>query len=726
MERGTSQAEASASSSDAPSPWAPTLFAAGLAAAWLLPGLGVDGLWSDAELPVLDRVAAALGEARTGMLRSPFVPDALRSAAVSVFGDEFGLRLPHALAAVACTAAVVWLALTWGLGRLGATVAAAATLSMPVFSAGARTAIGNPFGECFGVWALIAVIVAARADAPWRRATMLAIAAALLAGAVASAGLVLGGLIPLLAIAAASPPRRIPMRWALGAAIVVIAVVAVVLVRGQGDGYIPLLGAAKDLELVDKPELRRFSAALSDLGHQSFPWLPLGLVGVALGRDRALAGWLLFGLVVASAWSLVYGRVDVPLRLPLAIGVAAAVSAIAEVRTPRAARRAAVLLAALGMLVLAKDLELAPEDIAAPLHAFAVNAYPADTLHTAARLGRFAKLAALALFAGLVLARHGEAPGLLERLLSRVPARLRDRAPAAALLAAALVGGWQQSRSLLGDTSAKLSPKRVLSVFTELATRGEVGPTLASHRVRDPGLAYYGPPELEALANRRDIFTRLAGDSGAADPTAVLLRTIDLPAVYQQHRLAGADFFVLDDSHATLRLVSNVLPEGRVDRNRIPEVLSTEPFVLEHETFIRFEEFIEIIGWQVDGPLVRGRTQTLQLSIRVLRPLPGGAKIFARFLGGRLSRINPDPQPIAEDLYPCNLWRAGDYVLHRYEFVAPPLEILPGEYDFVIGLRRGESKNFEISAPTGELGEFDVRIEDPKRAFAKIGRVQVW
>ena len=699
-----------------------TLALAMFAAAWLLPGLGTAGLWSDAELPVLDRVAAALGEARTGLQRSPVVPESLRTAAVSVFGDEIGLRLPHALASVALTAAAAWLAISRGLGPAGAVVAAAVTLSMPVFATGGRTAIGNPFGECFGVWALVLAILATRTKRPTQRVAIGLLALLALAAAVASAGLVLGGLLPGIAIAVVVPPTRVAARWAVGLGLAVVAAVAVVLVVGQADGYIPLLGAAKELELVDKPELRRFSAALTDLGHQSFPWLPLGLVGVAVGRDRALGAWLLGGLVIASAWSLHYGRVDVPLRVAVAVGAAGAVGAIADVGMSRAARRAAVLLAALGMLVLAKDLELSPEDIAAPLHAFAVNEYPAQELLTAKRLGGFAKQVALALLVGLVLSRHDERPGLLERWLGRVRPGFRDHAAALLVVVAALAGAWQQSRVLLAETSAKLSPKHVLGVFAELAERGELSPVLASHRVRDRGLPYYGPADLEALANRRDIF----GHLGADEARAVLLRTIDLPAVHQQHRNADADLFVLDDAHANLRLVANVLPSGWTDKNRIPEILATEPYELEHETLVRFEEFVEVIGWEIDGPIVRGREHTLKLGLRVLRPVPGGTKIFARFVGGRLSRINSDPQPLAEDLYPCNLWRAGDFILHRYTFVAPMLEILPGEYDFVVGLRRGETKNFEISAPEGAEGEFDVRVEDPKRAFAKIGRVGVW
>ena len=74
------------------------------AAAVLLPGLGEHGLWTDAELPVLDRAQAALGEARSGLVRSPWLPDLLRTRGYALLGGATGLRLPHALAAMALVA----------------------------------------------------------------------------------------------------------------------------------------------------------------------------------------------------------------------------------------------------------------------------------------------------------------------------------------------------------------------------------------------------------------------------------------------------------------------------------------------------------------------------------------------------------------------------------------------------------------------------------------------
>ncbi len=694
-----------------------------VALALLLPGLGTHGLWSDAELPVLDRALAALGEAKSGLVRSPALPDALRTRGVAAFGDELGVRLPHALATAGLVAAAAALARLRGATVGWSALAGLVTLAMPAIGLAGRTALGNPIGELAGV---LVVLAAAAAGLEPRRGRAIAIGltgAAAWIAAIASHGLVLGGCVPLVGalLVVDGRERGRLVRAGLLAALVIAAALAFVLVLRQTDGYIPLLGAAKDLELVDKPELRRFTAALADLGHQSFPWLPIAIVGAALGRDRGVASWLVGGLLFATAWSIVYGRVDLPLRVPVALCAVQAIATIADPERPLSLRRGAAFIAVLGVLVLGKDIDLAPADIAAPLHIFGVNDYPAEELLTVKRWSAIAKLVVLAILLGSFAAPMPDA-SRRERLIGLVPGPLRIAAMPAFVGVVALWAAWMQTRVLVPATSEKLSPKAVLVHHAALVSAGELGPALAVHRIRDEGVALYGPTELESLASRRDISSYLT----AEEPRAVLLRSLDLAAVHQAHRQSGTPMYVLDAVHDHLRLVTNVLPPNEVDVNPIPGVLFDEAPQLEHETLLRFEEYVEVIGWQVDGPIVRGRHHTLQVALRVLRPLPGGSKIYTRFVGGRLSRINGDPTPIADDVYPCNLWRAGDYILHTLEFDAPTLEILPGTYDFMVGLRRSEQKNYTISVPAGEAGEYGVTVDDPKRSFAKLGTVEVW
>jgi hypothetical protein len=147
---------------------------------------------------------------------------------------------------------------------------------------------------------------------------------------------------------------------------------------------------------------------------------------------------------------------------------------------------------------------------------------------------------------------------------------------------------------------------------------------------------------------------------------------------------------------------------------------------LRHPTLVRFDDYVEIIGWEVTDPVIRGRPVTLSLSIRVLRPLPGGTQVYARLLKGRSSRLNGDPHELTGGIYPPNLWRQGDYVLHRFTFDAPALEIQPGAHELLVGLRRSEKENIEISVPEGKTGEHGVEVRGKSRHFAALGTVEVW
>src|SRR5690606_39639003 len=135
-------------------------------------------------------------------------------------------------------------------------------------------------------------------------------------------------------------------------------------------------------------------------------------------------------------------------------------------------------------------------------------------------------------------------------------------------------------------------------------------------------------------------------------------------------------------------LVANPLPPGAVDMNPIREVLFDDPPALAHETLLRFDDFVEVIAWEWDEPLVRGREAYLRVVLRPLKPLPSGTKITVRLQQGRLSRINPMPHELVEGIYPPQYWRPGDYLLHRFRVVVPTLEIVPGSHEVVIGMRR--------------------------------------
>lgn len=696
------------------------LLAAIAAALILLPGLGDHGVWTEGELPVLDRSRAALGTALTGLVRSPWLPDLLRTRAYAALGD-FGLRLPHAISVAALVGIATFLVRRRGGSPAIALLAGALALTFPLSIHSGRLALGDPIGELLGVVFVLAAHGATKAQG---RGRLLAAALALVALplCIAAIGLVLGGALPL-AVFAASLPQKASrsLRFVGWTAALAALATAVWLSIHQGDGYIPLLGASKDLDLVAKPEDRRFAAGLQEAGYQLFPWLPLVLLGaLATTRDRFPAAWLLLGVAAAAGFSLVYGTIAAPIVVPAAMCGAAAIERLADPETPGPWRRVVIAGGVLGVLVLGNDVELQPSEIAAPLVAFeGEHSFPGEELLAKVSLGSLARGALLALVAaGLVTTRRGH----LGRAMDRIPFRVRSVLPAALVGAAALHGAVLQAHRVVPELSRLLSPAETIATWRAWVDAGALSATLGEHRVRDPGLHAYGPSDTQKLVARRDAEEFLA----ASEPRAVLLRSRDVPPVYQRLRERGVPVYVLDASHQTLRLVTNALPEGATDENPIPRVLFSEPPVLAHPTMLRFGNFIEIIGWEVTEPIVRGRDVTLRLAIRVLRPLPAGSKVYTRFLMDKTSRLNGDPQPLTLDVYPPNLWREGDYILHEQTFEAPWLEIQPGAHEFFVGLRKSEHENIEITVPEGKDGEHGVRVRGRSRNFATLGRVEVW
>ncbi|MBV1861409.1 MAG: hypothetical protein KUG77_23520, partial [Nannocystaceae bacterium] len=581
-------------------------------------GLGDAGLWSDAELPVFDRARAELGDALSGLERSPALPDLIRARGVAMFGGALGLRLPHAVAA----AAIVGLAIGWirslgrpiGLSLFGGAVA----LSLPMLSLSGRTALGNPVAELLSVTAVLSLWAATRRDSPIRTRSVSAIIAVVALGAgVASCGLMLGAGLPL-AVAALSPGVTPRVRAALGTASGLSVLVSIRLVLDQGDGFIPLLGAAKDLELFDKPEARRFADGLEDFGYQVFPWAGLAMVGAATGRAevRAPAIWLAVALTFSTGWSMLYGPTPAFLGVPAAACVVAAVARILDPEAAGWERRVALFVAAAAALVVSKDGGLAPNRLVAPTELREnEHTFPDEALDAEDELGGMGKTVFYALLVAGVFGRRRE-PGGLERIVSIVPPPARDALVIGAFAVAAASNAWTHACVLLPRTAALLSPKQPLERLARWVETGALPATLGVHRVRDRGLMMYGPDDIEALAGRRDLLQWFETD----EPAAAIVRAGDYPALFQASRQHGRPVFVLDDSHARLRLVANRLPDNEVNQDALADIVLDEPPVLAHQTLLNFDDYIEVIGWELDGPLHRGNEHTLQLGVRVLRP----------------------------------------------------------------------------------------------------------
>jgi hypothetical protein len=347
------------------------------AALILLVGLGNTGLWTRGELPILDRTLAALGEPRSNLERNPWLPDQLRTWAYVASGrSDFGLRLPGALAGLGLVALTLATARKLGWSLAWIALAGCFALAMPLLLASSRTALGNPTGELWISATALALLHAGDRLARHRLVFALIGLACLLAS-VASSGIVIGGALPLLLVALADVarepnetaprmPRALTIAAWIGAALTGFA--GLWLAHGQGDGYIPLLGAAKHLELLEDPTLRGFTDTLESFGYQVFPFTGLIVVGLlAPGRARWPALWLGVALVIVSLWSLTYGPTPTPVTIPAALLAASACQQLFDPQQPIAARRLILTCAIVGALVLGKDAARVPQHIASPL-----------------------------------------------------------------------------------------------------------------------------------------------------------------------------------------------------------------------------------------------------------------------------------------------------------------------------------------------------------------------
>lgn len=718
--------------------------AACIAAAVSIFGFRDHGLWSTGEIAVLQRAQADLGAALTGLERAPPLPDLLRAWALYLTGDPAAIRLPGALAGALLVGLAVLLARRLGAAPRYAAIAGAFVLAFPLLASQTRLALGNPVGE---LMATLAALLGASALAAPRHRLLLGLAAlAALAGGLASAGLVFGVLLPLLAVAIAWPqgpvrpdmsptpdapapsdmsPKPAPRWLAALLALAILATTAMIayLAYHQADGWIPALAAARDAVLTERPHTRPFTATFEDLGDQLFPWLPLLIVGLMHpGRARWPALWLLTGLVLASVWSLRYGNAPLPLTVPAAVVCAAGLEHLLHANTARSTRRLGLLIIVAGGLILAKDVRRTPSHVGALLvQRKGEHNYPAKELRAPELLSGLALLALLALGLALLTRRTTDGPGRLARLQAHLPEWL----PAAIVLAVLAHHALRYGHDLLPRSSELQSLHRPLTRLAAWQAAGVYTTPLAIHRISDPGVDLYGPPAdaRNPVATRDAVITWLKSQTA----NTALIRTSELSPIFQNSRQLGWPFHVLDASHRDVVLVSNTLPPDAVDRNPIREVLFDAPPALPHPTLVRFEDYVEIVAWDWEQPVVRGRETTLQVVLHVLRPLPSGSKITVRLQKDRLSRINPLPHDLAENIYPCQYWRPGDYILHRFTTTVPMLEILPGAHELIVGMRRSEHNNYKISEPPAadQPGEHGVVVRGGQE-FAFIGEVQVW
>jgi hypothetical protein len=141
-------------------------------------------------------------------------------------------------------------------------------------------------------------------------------------------------------------------------------------------------------------------------------------------------------------------------------------------------------------------------------------------------------------------------------------------------------------------------------------------------------------------------------------------------------------------------LATNLPIRGRENESFVARfVLDAPPANIQHPVGARFEDKIELIGYDLDLPhdgyVGAGESFTVRWYWRALTAVQGTWKVFLH-IDGQGNRLNGDHDPVGEK-YPVRLWDQNDVVVDE-QTLAVPANYRPGPYTMWIGFFSGETR----------------------------------
>jgi len=308
------------------------------------------------------------------------------------------------------------------------------------------------------------------------------------------------------------------------------------------------------------------------------------------------------------------------------------------------------------------------------------------------RVAFFTPLALAALIFGLPWAQH-----LFGRL-----GRFRMHAA----LVGGLVFGAFVALRFQPALGRHFSPKPVFEAYATLAD-SDAEP-LVAYRTPTAAARYYTEAQIQEIEERDALIDYLRG----ADQRWAVIPADELGRVDRAYRRAtGHHVYVADARSARLLLVAaNPLP-NRPNQSFIAAMVYEEPPAIEHEVTARFEDRVELLGYDLDLPDGDSVGAGQQLGItwywRVLGRAPTGYEVFVHIDGNGL-RLNGDHEP-AGGRYPAKLWEAGDIVADAQKLTVPP-NFGPGDYVIYCGWYRGDERIPVTSGPNDGMDRARVGV----------------
>jgi hypothetical protein len=768
----------------------PFLWIAILAAALVLPQLGSYGFWDPWELKIAEHArdmvnAASLLDVTVGkrFAAEPPLGLILSALGMRLFSvGELGGRFANAVCAIVAILAVYWA----GLGlfrRRAAVLAVLALVSLPVFVLEARQLVSD-----MPLIAALALALGGLGRYAWpadglRRMRDLAVAVVGMGMGLFAGGALLGVVLPCLALAgtmvvgyglrprsrvmATGPSQSpftadgigpdVPADTTFGRGLFLRGMRGrTVLVAVAATGILLLV-----LTLTTATTAGRFSLLLGgtpragtpsttfefiirQLGFGLFPWSAFAVF--ALGRPMIRLGggdepdgdrlafaqlYLLFFATFAFALSSLFVIVAGEARFVALAAVALAIgSLLDEALEGERAEPVLGLMVATGTMLVARDLDIEPQDLIW-VHTLAKIQWP-PTLS----LGPFFLLTGLLFGGGIYagFATRGRALGRVALRESASASLRRKRFERAVIgigrygihwaLASALVFSMVVAFHVVPSLSTQLSLKPLLQTYTRFAVQGE---KIGRYKVEAPGAGLYNSQPMVDLPTQE----RLAEFLRAGDRVFALVPTTAIGSLDAELKTARVPYFVVNGSSSRFLLLSNHLKSGEKDENplnadvwmapQLPKALATPlgetappsasaaapetkwpdqpvPWKWRIPARTMFEDAIELIG--VDYPPVLRRPGKIHLSLffRVhKRPKPG-FRVFVHFDSPTEPRILGD-HALLNGTFPTEDWLPGEYIRDRYDVDVPLMTTPAGKYTVLIGFwPGGEGKRLKITA----------------------------
>ena len=264
------------------------------------------------------------------------------------------------------------------------------------------------------------------------------------------------------------------------------------------------------------------------------------------------------------------------------------------------------------------------------------------------------------------------------------------------LTAAGFIFGFWFFNGYLPVVAQNLSPDAAVSFYKQHAKEGE---ELLTYRVRGEIGRFYGIENIREVSSQSALFKEM----DKPKRVFALYGREDNPSLNLSYKEKKHDhIYVPEASTWRFLLASNKPLPGIKQSNPIEDIVRTVPPEPEYHVYANLENKVEYIGYSLETKHEADWAGALEKFVytsywHCTDKIPGSYKFFIHVDGFGL-RLNGDHEPL-EGLYPTRYWRAGDYLMDRFEMQVP-IHFRAGDYTIYVGLFQGERRLKQVAGPT--------------------------